>query len=312
LALTLLWDKVGLSLFPDNPVYSGAPRPWQHDFFSVGDRLTLQALLGNLCFVQTIWVPPLGSNDPLWSLSFEFWYYLLFPCGWLALFGKTTPRWQRALYAAFCAAGLLIVGKTIALYFPIWLLGTAIHLLPRIPCLGRLAGALTAVVVVLFGLVMGLTHLSAFKAALGDSTIAVDYVTAISFAVVLYLVLDNRTPSRRSAYAAISRELATFSYTLYVVHMPLLIVLRAALLPDEPWTPDVLHIVLAGLLALFSLAYAFAIARLTEGRTEAIRDWIWERLKPQPRPVLIDVLTAAEQKPALVYLSQCGSGSELM
>jgi len=36
---------------------------------------------GNLAFLQTIVVPPLGSNPPLWSLANEFWYYpSCFPC----------------------------------------------------------------------------------------------------------------------------------------------------------------------------------------------------------------------------------------
>ena len=34
---------------------------------------TIAIFFGNAAFLQTIWVPYLGSNGALWSLSNEFW-----------------------------------------------------------------------------------------------------------------------------------------------------------------------------------------------------------------------------------------------
>jgi peptidoglycan/LPS O-acetylase OafA/YrhL len=42
------------------------------------ESLTPISLLGNLLFVQDFKVPVYGSNGPLWSLAFEFWYYMTF------------------------------------------------------------------------------------------------------------------------------------------------------------------------------------------------------------------------------------------
>lgn len=35
--------------------------------------------IGNLFFLQNIFVSTYGTNSPLWSLSYEFWYYVTFP-----------------------------------------------------------------------------------------------------------------------------------------------------------------------------------------------------------------------------------------
>ena len=43
--------------------------------------------IGNLLFLQSTFVPSYGSNAPLWSLAFEWWFYVMFG---LCIF-NTTP-----------------------------------------------------------------------------------------------------------------------------------------------------------------------------------------------------------------------------
>ena len=45
----------------------------------VRQTIGLPTLLGNLAFLQDFFARPYGSNGPLWSLSYEFWFYLVFP-----------------------------------------------------------------------------------------------------------------------------------------------------------------------------------------------------------------------------------------
>ena len=49
---------------------------------------------------------------------------------------------------------------------------------------------------------------------------------------MLYILLHDRSPARDDRYARLSHEISSCSYTLYVVHISLLIFLRAVLLPD--------------------------------------------------------------------------------
>src|SRR5208282_6759170 len=87
--------------------------------------------LGNLAFLQTIAVPSYGSNVAMWSLANEAWYYLIFPCIWMAVSRGQTAR-KRVIYASLGLAMLVFVGSKIAGLFPTWLLGTGLALSPRL------------------------------------------------------------------------------------------------------------------------------------------------------------------------------------
>ena len=130
-----------MELYNESVIYTGESRSWVHDFFNVEDRLSLQDGLGNAAFLQMIAVPPYGSNTPLWSLSFEWWYYILFPLGWIAI-SKATRVDASILYLFLFAVTLYAVGKDIAVYFPIWLMGALVAMLPRTLFLKRIQSPL--------------------------------------------------------------------------------------------------------------------------------------------------------------------------
>jgi peptidoglycan/LPS O-acetylase OafA/YrhL len=271
LLLTICWDWLGLTLFPEHVVYSGAARNWQHDFVSISDRLNVFTFLANSAFLQTVIAPPLGSNESLWSLSYEFWYYVLFPAIWLAV-SQSMRLWRRL--GALCIVSLLLwnLGEPIRTYFLIWLLGTLVFFLPRIPSLSRewTPAAILASVSVYCG-VLGVTHTSAFKSLVDGSIVAIDFTNAIAFAGLLYLLLHDQSTSKLGVYKSIAGKLAAFSYTLYVVHLPLLVFIRALAVPDAPWTPSVSHVLLAGLISVLAVFYAAIVYRFTEAKTDRVR-----------------------------------------
>jgi len=272
LLLTLLWDTLGLSLYGSNPVYTGAPRPWEHDYFPVADRFSVTTFFANAVFLQTILAPPFGSNDPLWSLSYEFWYYILFPLGWLAIVRPARPA-RAAVQVVFFVLLLMAVGTWIATYFPIWLMGTAVCLLPQIPALQRrFPFGVVMTGLLAFCAFVAMTHLTAVIDLFSSSAAGLDYVNGAAFAIVLYILLHDRSPARDDLYSRVSHEIAGCSYTLYVVHISLLIVLRAALLPDAPWPSEPRYLALAVVIAAGVLLYAYAISRVTERNTAAVRD----------------------------------------
>ncbi len=100
-ALTLLLDAWGRPLAP--ALYEHVQGGWGR-------------ALASLFFVNEFWIQGFaaGSNIPLWSLSYEAGYYLLF--GVLS-FGS--PRWRWPL-AALCG---VLVGPRILLLLPAWRLG---------------------------------------------------------------------------------------------------------------------------------------------------------------------------------------------
>lgn len=275
LILTLMWDVAGLETFGTNAIYTGELTEWKHDYFDVESRMSAETLLGNVAFIQTILVEPFGSNEPLWSLAYEFWYYLLFPCLYFAL--AKGPRLQKS-FALLLIAGMicLFVGRSIVLYFPIWLLGALVGVAPKVQSLSNVRCHRFAAwsSLLLFVALMITAHLSVIKEAFGGSVLGPDYLTALGFSVFLYVLIQDPTSRVSNRYARFAQSTSGISYTLYVVHMPLLIFLRAALIPGQPWQPDLLTIGFALLLFCISLIYAYGVASIAEFKTPQIRQFV--------------------------------------
>lgn len=288
LVLTAFWDRLSNALIGG----SVSNATTAHAIImtaAVNQRHGLATLLGNLGFLQTVFVPPYGSNTALWSLCNEFWYYFAFPFLWLAMRGARRTVLVRVCYFAVGTAILVMVGKTIAAYFVIWLMGTAICLIPRFgqrlcwvaPVLGVLSALVLAAT-------LGLIGLGRVRAE------SVDFLVAISFTGVMYAMLHRDSRSRGGVYALTARRFAGFSYSLYVVHLPVLIFCRALLTYRGGWSPDARHLVYAfGIMALIMI-YAFAISLTTEAKTDAVRRWAMARLdRVSQRPIVPKVLVQA-------------------
>src|SRR5262249_43175133 len=160
---------------------------WQHDFFPVASRLGWETLVGNLLFLQSVVVRPFGSDDPLWSLSFEFWYYALFPCAWLALASSISRMKRLALGAVFVAL-LCVVGRSIALYFPIWLFGAIVARMPEVPMLRSRRRTAISVASMCFLLILALSHASRFRDLVDRSVVAADYLNGAACALLVYVL----------------------------------------------------------------------------------------------------------------------------
>lgn len=109
LLLTLLLQIIGTSLGP-------------HFYAQLGRGFDAARYFLALGFLQNVWrmsaSPP--SNGPLWSLSYEFWFYVLFG---VAVFTRSVRR-MVVLFALIA----LLVGPNILLLLPCWLLGVLLYL----------------------------------------------------------------------------------------------------------------------------------------------------------------------------------------
>lgn len=111
LALTPVFDAIGRMFSPAFYEWWGIEQDFDHPFF----RLAAAA-----AFLNEIWfwsIAPL-SNEPVWSLGFEAWYYALFGA---FIFSR---GWKRA--GLVCLVGLM-AGPKIFLLFPSWLLGVWLY-----------------------------------------------------------------------------------------------------------------------------------------------------------------------------------------
>ena len=260
LLLTLFWDVLGAHHNP--AAYAGGFRPQLLSGPDSSYDLSARTFFGNVFFLQTIAVAPYGSNGPLWSLANEFWYYLLFPLGLQAVLQGES--WK-ARIAAVAAIILIVSFLPIIMveYGLIWLFGAAAFLAFDHSVTSRLA---TRWQVGLGGVLLLVATLLASRVQwwLGN-----DFLIGLAFAAAVPWLA--RAGATSQFYRRAGFMLSEFSYTLYLVHFPLLAWMYFTFLAPAqlPLGTEALGI-LAGVLAVVAI-YASAIWWLFERNTDRVR-----------------------------------------
>jgi peptidoglycan/LPS O-acetylase OafA/YrhL len=277
----LLWDKLGISIFSSTGVYSHLLPNFGSAI--VQTRLGAGTFLGNLSFLQTIVVPTFGSNGPLWSLANEFWYYVLFPvvlAAGIAWIKRSIRLAIPLTILAGCVAAF--VGRPILAGFLIWLAGTAL-VVAYSKCPIRSKGLLVCHVIV--SVVVLSTCLIAARTG-KSALLGSDLAVGVGFALFLFGVLHMNFGAGGSNYSRIAHWLAGFSYSLYVLHFPLLLFIRAWMVPPQRWQPDSAHLARGVVVGVATLAFAWFVSLCTENKTRFVRQWmrnVVPALDSQPR-----------------------------
>jgi peptidoglycan/LPS O-acetylase OafA/YrhL len=228
-------------------------------------------------------VPRFAGNFPLWSLANETWYYVLFPLLVLSFCGKSTI--SRIGATAMCLLIAFSLTGPITLYFSLWLLGAAFS---RIQ--------ITASIIQQIGVACLWAGIAVYsRLTAGNDMLDTDsYLQHLIFSIPMLLLLSSlqaRTdPGRKGLMFAkkIGNVLASFSFTLYVIHVPLLVLLT------NFWSP--LHAARLSPYELTSLAtYAFILAGLLvvsyvfhlpfEAQTHRVRNYLKRKLIGAHAPV---------------------------
>lgn len=265
LILGAVLDLAGIRSHLAPALYAG--QTGTHVLVDVADSLHFSTFVGNLFFLQGIMVKTFGSNGPLWSLAYEFWYYVFFPSAFL-VFRRGTPMIVRIVSAVAFLACAWFVGRDILLVFPLWLLGTVLALVPA----PRVGVRLRVIVIIVYcPLFFILAKTSLVSGVLSD------YILGAATFALLWSLLAAKSAAPANRRVAISRIAARFSYTLYLVHVPFLVLLAAATEGESRWQPDVGHLLAGTAELLMVIGYAFAIATLTEFQTDHVRRWIEKR-----------------------------------
>lgn len=234
LLFALAIDHIGMQL--DSSRYQ--PN-WQYDYI-------VPTLLFHWSFLGGTWFGPADpySVASYWSLPYEVWYYVLFGC--LTLLEGRRRRWA-------VAAVLLFMGPRMWLLLPCWWLGVLLlDWLPRLqvtPGRARLlmAGAVCGYV----GFVVSGARAQAdalsrdayawfndwspllFRPG-GSVHPLSDYVTAALFALFVIGVANSELRFGARSEALV-RWLAGYTFTLYLVHFPILVFCTALGLHRVDW-----------------------------------------------------------------------------
>ena len=263
-----LWDIAGFHLFAASTIYQS----W-HLVTPV--RLSWRVLLGNAFFLQDILSPTFGSNVALWSLSYEFWYYVLF--GFIvAATVRGTRLWSRLLFAGAGFAAAWFMSSPMRLLAPLWFLGLGVYFLPQLKLSRRGSRILVLCAAFIFLVPLGFTfglparHWTIFH------PLAIDLATGALFSFLLYALLHANPAS--TPYQKVAHRFAAPTYTLYANHVPVIVFFSSLAGSIHQPTP----LACAEFVGEFVLLwlYAYGLYWLFESRTPQIRNWIESRLFP--------------------------------
>jgi peptidoglycan/LPS O-acetylase OafA/YrhL len=236
LAVTLVCDLVSRS-FADHPLH--------------GD-IGAGTMIANLLALQGIAAPTYGSNSALWSLAIEIQFYLVYPLA-LSIRQRVGMDWMLALVTAVSILGALVLHLQGITAFPQFYLAwwAGAYIADR-EAAGRPLPQhwpwFTAVAIAL-----GCMSYTLKLCSLGI------VLWAIGLAPLMAYVID-----RRFAWLAASTLLKAagqFSYTLYAIHLPILVLASAALYGGvrQP------NILVAAMISVAVIAVAYAAYELAEG-----------------------------------------------
>jgi peptidoglycan/LPS O-acetylase OafA/YrhL len=250
--ITALADTVGTHLYA--PIYLGTSPVLN---FGGNESLTVGSLLSTLTFTQGFIARVFGTDVPLWSLAYEAFFYLAYPLA-LAVNRRAGP--VKTLFA-FCVLGggvALVNGlglnwhplDLLALW-PAWIGGMFIAdaRAGRVRLPQRFWSiCAVASLILLAGTSLGLLLLRSQQTQNNPALTGVNFtflLWILSFAGPLgWLCAAEHTAQTRARVSKICRPLlglGAMSYSLYVVHFPVLALVsawwisRTGALPTSPW-----------------------------------------------------------------------------
>ncbi len=276
LVWTWLLDRMGQRLNSD--AYLGFLRDHFHSGPSVEHPLSLSpaTFVSNLLFLQGITSPEFGTNGPLWSLTNEFWYYVLFPLGLHAsglIFRKPQGSLsKKGALTQLAIFGILVwvlpAGLTQAGF--VWLLGAAVWWLsnpgpssPLYLVVHRFNQSWIARGFFLVALAVVLTGARFGKPWGGDFALGVVFA--------LCMLSWNGASLKTLWLRELFKWISEISYSLYLFHFPFLFFICAGMLGGSQWHPGLnAYLIFTGL-ALLTLVIGILAWLLFERHTPAAR-----------------------------------------
>ncbi len=278
LALTALLFCIGSAIAPS----------FYHDFSRGSEPLRYV-----LCsvFLQNIWffsACPV-SNNPLWSLSYEFWYYAIFGA---AVF-IPSPRLKVFTLLIFA----LVCGPNILLLLPCWLFGVAAYRYRNILDLNPWTARLSFLVLLLalsFVIVrmpmLPLDHIPVGRVSsplFYAGGFLKDWVSSLLVAAAVLVFDSVKAPASPHWLSSGIRFCADRTFSLYLYHYPL-VVFAAGVFKMSAlglWEKEAA--------AVGILAFILILSYFTESKRNAWRialeycwDWIASFAPARPAPVL--------------------------
>jgi peptidoglycan/LPS O-acetylase OafA/YrhL len=193
-------------------------------------------------------------NPPLWSLAWEMWFSLLLPVG--VIFAVATRRWTLAWVALLLAASTTgyLVGSEPLMYLPAFGLGALLAanretLQVRSALLTRTrGGTLVWAMIAVLGPVL-LVAYWLFRPVLTEPWNAITLAMRVPGAALIVATVALWPPVQRMLGGRLLAWLGAISFSLYLVHFPIVVTLGQLFGPAHWWAGALVSIPLSVLLA---------------------------------------------------------------
>ncbi|MBW4890088.1 acyltransferase [Mucilaginibacter sp. HMF5004] len=263
LLMTLAFDHLGI-YFDHIGLYTHKVSFATIDY-SIADRLSAGHFFASLFMLQNILLPTLGSNSPLWSLSYEFWYYLLFPCILLAITYLKSNIKKALIPVILLISMSTLLPLGILQYFLIWLFG----LIPFYLTLNKAFYKYILLAVLVIWLIL--------KKSGGIDSFLYDIVLGVIVAFLVAAFKNDDQPLSNS-FLRFNEKLSSFSYSIYLIHFPTFLLLITLLnnyaIPCTVLPPSILAYGIFVFVFSVTLIVSYIVACYTEFKTPQFRAYL--------------------------------------
>jgi peptidoglycan/LPS O-acetylase OafA/YrhL len=227
----------------------------------------------NAAFLMPTRCEPYGSNFPLWSLSYELWFYIVFAGASVAVGSLWRRRFATAgLGLAVTAGGIAAFGVDLLRLMPAWLLGALIaeaHRrtnrtgeLERNRRIPRSAWGAALVLLVAAFLASNLLRPTEPLRFL---------LVGCATGPLVWLCASSRSYTPHP-WMTFGRWIGGWSYSIYAYHRPLVVLI--AILSMHWWGADPsLSVAATYAIAVLAIMVAYRLSRVTEAHTGSVRTW---------------------------------------
>jgi len=227
----------------------------------------------NLLFLQSFLGPVWGSNGPLWSLSYEFWYYIIFYSILILISAYKSRAFlsKRIIFAILSLIiGLIILNTDWLKLGIVWLLGAlASGFPPKVTFLRILdsRGVVIKIGLIFNGLILPTMLINKIL----SNSLTVLLISGVLYFSVYCMKSDNFVSSRKFEKIVL---LSSISFTLYAIHFPLLALISAAIGFNQDLPLNVPNLLLVVLISFICVFFSLFFASITELKLEKVRNYL--------------------------------------
>lgn len=233
----------------------------------LGNSIDLWQVLGNFAQLQGVFCRKFEGNAVLWSLSYEFWFYVMAGAFAAICLGRGRGKLPALILFAVCLA---IFAKLDPVYLFCWALGALAYLCRRVATHPSVLYASLALIAL--GMWLSSPIGIADRAAMAYRANFLLICLGIS---LFAIAIVNRSPGERlKGLESLGARFASGSYTLYLVHAPVVAIYHR-MNPELNRRLDGAAIVDSLACIALCLAVTWVFYHLFERHTAKVRSWVY-------------------------------------